>query len=95
MSSPTFRLSARRMLLAHGNVVENSTISFSGTQIISIEPIQPGVKDKVHLFVCSGFVDIHNHGIGGGNNVQEYWMSDESMYAAKDVLRRRPSDNGL
>jgi N-acetylglucosamine-6-phosphate deacetylase len=29
--------------------------------------------------VCAGFIDIHNHGIGGANTVEEYWLSDYSL----------------
>lgn len=31
------------------------------------------------FWVCPGFVDIHNHGIGGAEKVTDYWFSDYTV----------------
>jgi len=28
---------------------------------------------------CAGFIDIHNHGMGGAPTVQQYWLSDHTL----------------
>jgi N-acetylglucosamine-6-phosphate deacetylase len=28
------------------------------------------------FWACPGFIDIHNHGIGGAENVDEFWLSN-------------------
>jgi N-acetylglucosamine-6-phosphate deacetylase len=75
------RLHARTLRVCHGVAVSNVTISFSVNGIISISPFTLPLDAPIHDFICSGFVDIHNHGIGGCNNVQEYWLHDETMCA--------------
>lgn len=42
-------------------------------------PSQVFEKTLCSDIVCSGFVDIHNHGIGGADNVEKFWMSDYTL----------------
>lgn len=57
---------------------------FPTTQQQSSQSSQQSQQQILHQkltcdMACAGFIDIHNHGLGGAPTVQEYWLSDHTL----------------
>jgi N-acetylglucosamine-6-phosphate deacetylase len=77
-------------------IIENGIITSILPTITSSSGAEGGEEGKqqveyVAALVCAGFIDIHNHGIGGSESVLEYWLSDHTIetlprYATTSLL---------
>ena len=79
-------MSTTTMVLYCDSVVTENGLQGSTTIYIKdgiITEMYAGVKEIPHhpilrsSLVIPGFVDIHNHGLGGANDLAEYWLNPE------------------
>lgn len=77
---PTTRLVifAKQIFCCYAKILYNSYIVVEDGIIVEITDKQQDAHLSCH-YLCPGFIDIHNHGIGGANNVEEYWFSDYTL----------------
>lgn len=80
-------LKSSNIYTSEGRVISGYVVIKDGKIVDICETLQISTEDTKILegnWVTPGFVDLHNHGCGGGNAVEEYWLSD---YSTKTSIR--------
>jgi len=81
----------KQLIIGNNVVLRNGDLISPGFVIIEDGIIQQICKEKPEItfdevfqghWVTPGFVDIHNHGIGGADDVGEYWLTE---YTTKNL----------
>jgi N-acetylglucosamine-6-phosphate deacetylase len=65
-----------KRLVTPKTVLHDVYLEVEGGIIINITDTTPNQTSEKCDILIPGFVDLHNHGIGGSDNVLDYWLSD-------------------
>ena len=80
---PRLVVRGNRVVVRPGMVLEPGFVTIEDDVIVETSDIAPAEMDaqlEADL-VTPGFVDIHTHGIGGSNEVAEFWLHPEYTLA--------------